>query len=70
MTKKEFQQMLDPSTGRLLDEQLFRQRIFDHGCDESIRKTVWCYLLHVFNDSMSSKDTTEYTHRAKERYSE
>ncbi|CAF1299255.1 unnamed protein product [Adineta ricciae] len=70
VTKKEFQQMLDPSTGRLLDEQLFRQRIFDHGCDESIRKIVWCYLLRVFNESMTNEDKSEYTHRAKERYNE
>ena len=62
--------MLDPSTGRLLDEELFRQRIFDHGCDESIRKIVWCYLLRVFNESMTNEDKSEYTHRAKERYNE
>ncbi|UJR36590.1 hypothetical protein I4U23_029309 [Adineta vaga] len=65
VTKKEFLQMLDPSTGRLLDEQLFRQRIFDNGCDESIRKIVWCYLLRVFNESMTNEDKTEYTSEQK-----
>ncbi|CAF1449603.1 unnamed protein product, partial [Adineta steineri] len=70
VTKKEFLQMLDPTTGRLLDEQAFRQRIFDNGCDESIRKIVWCYLLRVFNESMTNEDKTEYTMKAKERYNE
>jgi hypothetical protein len=70
VTKKEFLQMLDPSTGRLLDEQVFRQRIFDSGCDESIRKIVWCYLLRVFNESMTNDDRNEYTIKAKERYNE
>jgi hypothetical protein len=62
--------MLDPSTGRLLDEQAFRQRIFDSGCDESIRKTVWCYLLRVYNESMTNEDKKEYTIKAQERYNE
>lgn len=62
--------MLDPVTGRLLDEQTFRQRIFDSGCDELIRKTVWCYLLRVFNESMTKDDRHEYTIKAKERYNE
>jgi hypothetical protein len=59
--------MLD-STGRLLDEQAFRQRIFDNGCEESIRKTVWCYLLRVFNESMTNDDKNQYIIKAKERY--
>jgi hypothetical protein len=62
--------MLDPTNGRLLDEQAFRQRIFDYGCDESIRKIVWCYLLRVFNESMTNEDKMEYAARAKERYNE
>ncbi|CAF3455582.1 unnamed protein product [Rotaria socialis] len=70
LTKKEFYQMLDPVTGRLLDEQAFRQKIFDNGCDESIRKIVWCYLLRVFNESMTNDDKKEYTVKATERYNE
>lgn len=70
ITKKEFTQMLDPVTGRLLDEQAFRQKIFDQGCEESIRKTVWCYLLRVFNDSMTNEDKKEYIIKSKERYNE
>jgi hypothetical protein len=70
LTKIEFLQMLDPSTGRLLDEQAFRQRIFDNGCEESIRKTVWCYLLRVFNESMTHHDKKQYVTKAKERYHE
>ncbi|CAF4817602.1 unnamed protein product [Rotaria sp. Silwood1] len=70
LTRKEFFQMLDPLTGRLLDEPAFRQRIFDNGCDESIRKIVWCYLLRVFNESMTNEDKNEYTIKAKERYNE
>ena len=62
--------MLDPSTGRLLDESAFRQRIFDAGCEESIRKTVWCYLLRVYNESMTNDDKTQYKVKAKERYNE
>jgi hypothetical protein len=70
VTKKEFSQMLDPSTGRLLDEQAFRQRIFDNGCEDSIKKIVWCYLLRVFNESMTHEDKNEYTLKARERYNE
>ena len=62
--------MLDPTTGRLLDEPAFRQRVFDTGCEESIRKVVWCYLLRVFNESMTSADRVEHTGKAKERYNE
>ena len=62
--------MLDSSTGRLIDDQAFRQRIFDNGCEESIRKIVWCYLLRVFNESMTHEDKNEYTAKAKERYLE
>lgn len=70
LTKKEFFAMLDPNTGRLMDESAFRQRIFDDGCDESIRKIAWCYLLRVFNESMSHADKTDYTIKAKQRYTE
>ncbi len=70
LTKQEFLKMLDPVTGRLLDEQAFRQRIFDSGCDESIRKTVWCYLLRLFNESMTKEDRKIYTVKAQERYNE
>ena len=62
--------MLDPCTGRLLNELAFRRRIFDYGCDESIRKTVWCYLLRVFNETMTMDDKNEYTIKANERYNE
>ena len=62
--------MLDPNTGRLLDEPAFRQRIFDSGCEESIRKIVWCYLLRVFNESMSNEEKNEYALKARERYKE
>lgn len=62
--------MLDPGTGRLLDEQTFRQRIFDNGCEESIRKTVWCYLLRVYNESMTSDDRNQYKTKAKAQYHE
>ena len=62
--------MLDPSTGRLLDEPAFRQRIFDYGCEESIRKTVWCYLLRIFNESMTNEDKHQYILKAKERYNQ
>ncbi|CAF1081921.1 unnamed protein product [Rotaria sordida] len=70
LTKKEFLLMLDPLTGRLLDEQAFRQRIFDNGCDDCIKKIVWCYLLRVFNESMTNDDKNEYVIKAKERYNE
>ena len=60
--------MLDPVTGRLLDEPAFRQRIFDTGCEESIRKTVWCYLLRVYNESMTTDDRQQYKIKAKEGY--
>ncbi|CAM4764468.1 unnamed protein product [Rotaria magnacalcarata] len=68
LTKREFYQMLDPVTGRLLDEQAFRQKIFDNGCDESIRKIVWCYLLRVFHESMTNDDKKEYMVKAEEHY--
>lgn len=62
--------MLDSTTGRLIDESTLRQRVFDDGCDESIRKIVWCYLLRVFNESMSNADKTDYTIKAKQSYNE
>ncbi|CAF1117655.1 unnamed protein product [Rotaria sp. Silwood1] len=70
LTKKEFQLMLDPSNGRLLNEQLLRQRIYDNGCEESIRNIVWCYLFRVFNETMTNEDKTKYTIKAKEHYEE
>ena len=70
LTKREFFQMLDPTTGRLIDEAALRQRIFDDGCDDSIRKIVWCYLLRVFNESMSNADKTECAIKAKQSYHE
>ena len=70
LTKKEFLEMMDPSTGRLIDEVAFRQYVFDYGCDESIRKIVWCYLLRVFNESMSHEDKDQYVKKTRERYNE
>lgn len=68
LTKSEFQQMLDPANGRLLDESAFRQRIFDSGCDKSIRDVVWCYLLRVFNETMTNEDKDQYKIKIKQRY--
>jgi hypothetical protein len=62
--------MFDRTTGHLLDEHAFRQRIFDTGCDESIRKLVWCYLLRVFNESMTDDDKHRYVHQNQQRYGE
>jgi hypothetical protein len=62
--------MLEPSTGCLRDVQALRQRVFDHGCDESIRKLVWCYLLRVFNESMSTEDRTAHIAKLKQQYNE
>lgn len=70
LTKKEFLQMLDSSNGRLLNEQLFRQRIYDTGCEQSIRKIVWCYLFRIFNQTMTNEDKVQYIVKAKERYKE
>ncbi|CAF3787081.1 unnamed protein product [Adineta steineri] len=70
LTKKEFFQMLDSSTGRLLNEDLLRQRIYDNGCEQSIRKIVWCYLFRIFNQTMTNEDKIQYTVKAKERYNE
>ena len=70
LTKKEFLQMLDSSNGRLLNEQTFRQRIYDNGCEQSIRKIVWCYLFRIFNQTMTNEDKTQYINKAKERYNE
>ena len=68
ITKKDFRQMLDASTGRLSDERVFRQRVFDHGCDSSIRRIVWCYLFRVFDPLMTHADKAEYGIRATEHY--
>jgi hypothetical protein len=70
VTKKEFCHMFDTSTGRLLDEHQFRQRIFDDGCEPSIRHIVWCYLLRIFDSSMTYNDRQEYNMKAKQRYNE
>lgn len=70
VTKKEFRQMFDASTGRLLNEQTFRQRIFECGCEPSIRRLVWCYLFRIFDPSMSDDDRIQYGIQAKERYAE
>jgi hypothetical protein len=70
LTKKDFLQMLDPSNGCLLNEQLFRQRIYDTGCEQSIRKIVWCYLFRIFNQTMTNEDKNQYIIKAKERYNE
>jgi hypothetical protein len=70
LTRKEFLHMLDSSNGRLLNEQTFRQRIYDNGCEQSIRKIVWCYLFRIFNQTMTNEDKIQYTIKAKERYNE
>jgi len=70
LTKKEFFQMLDSSNGRLMNEENFRQRIYDKGCEQSIRKIVWCYLFRIFNQTMTNEDKIQYTIKAKERYNE
>lgn len=70
LTKKEFFQMLDPSNGRLLNEKLLRQRVYDSGCDESIRRIVWCYLFRVFTDTMTNDDKTQYHIKVTEQYNE
>jgi hypothetical protein len=70
LTRKEFIHMLDLSNGRLLNEEAFRQRIYDTGCDQSIRKIVWCYLFRIFNQTMTNEDKIQYIIKAKERYHE
>jgi hypothetical protein len=70
LTKKEFLQMLDSSNGRLLNEHSFRQRIYDTGCEQSIRRIVWCYLFRIFNQTMTNEDKHQYIIKAKERYNE
>ncbi|UJR09530.1 hypothetical protein I4U23_013767 [Adineta vaga] len=70
LTKDEFFQMLDPITGRLLNEENFRRRIYENGCEQSIRKIVWCYLFQIFNQTMTNDDKIQYTIKAKERYNE
>ena len=70
VTKKEFRQMFDASTGRLLNEPAFRERIFECGCEPSIRRVVWCYLFRIFDQSMTDDDRIQYGTKAKERYSE
>lgn len=68
LTKKEFTRMLDPTNGRLLDENLFRQRIYETGCEDRIRKLVWCYLLRIFDAYMTNDEKMEYINRAKDHY--
>ena len=68
LTKKEFIQMFDSTNGRLLDENHFRQRIYETGCEESIRKIVWCYLLRMFDSYMTNEEKMDYIRRAKDRY--
>ncbi|CAF1397056.1 unnamed protein product, partial [Adineta ricciae] len=70
LTKKEFYRMLDPVNGRLLNEENFRRRIYENGCEQSVRKIVWCYLFQVFNQTMTNDDKVQYTIKAKERYQE
>lgn len=70
LTRKEFINMLDTNTGRLLNEQIFRQRIYETGCEPSIRKIVWCYLFRIFNQTMTNEDKIQYITKAKERYKE
>ncbi|CAF1043085.1 unnamed protein product [Rotaria sordida] len=70
LTKKEFHLMLDTTNGRLLNEQLLRQRIYEDGCEESIRSIVWCYLFRVFNETMTNEDKKQYLIKATEQYNE
>ncbi len=70
LTKKDFLQMLDSTNGRLLNEECFRQRIYETGCEQSIRKIVWCYLFRIFNPTMTNEDKFQYIIKAKERYNE
>lgn len=70
LTKKEFQRIFQTSTGQLLNETVFRQRIFQTGCEPSIRHTVWCYLFRVYDRSMTRNDRIQYGVRAKQRYAE
>jgi hypothetical protein len=70
LTKKEFLQMFDSSNGRLLNEESFRQRIYDTGCEQRIRKIVWCYLFRIFDQTMTNDDKIQYIIKAKERYKE
>jgi hypothetical protein len=62
--------MFDISTGRLLNEELFRQRIYDTGCEQQIRKIVWCYLFRIFDQTMTNDDKIQYIIKARERYNE
>ncbi|CAF4174470.1 unnamed protein product [Rotaria magnacalcarata] len=68
LTKKEFLQMLDHSNGRLLNIHTFRQRIYDSGCEESIRSTVWYYLFRIFNETMTNEDKNQYQIKVREQY--
>ena len=70
LTKKDFEQMFDSTTGRLLNEQTFRQRIYETGCEKSIRKIVWCYLFRIFDQTMTTDEKKQYVHKAQERYDE
>ena len=68
LTKQEFFQMFDSSNGRLLNEQLFRQRIYDNGCEQSIRQIVWLYLFRIFNQAMTNQDKIQYVMKSTKRY--
>ena len=68
LTKKEFFRMFDSTTGRLLDENLFRQRIYETGCEQRLRKIVWCYLLRIFDSYMTNDDKKLYIDKARDRY--
>lgn len=70
LTKKDFSQMFDPLTGRLINESLFRQRIFEDGCETSIRRLAWCYLFRIFDQSMTNDDRKAYGIKTTERYAE
>lgn len=70
LTKGRFSKMFDTKTGRLIDPISFRQHTFDFGIDPSIRKLAWCYLLRVFNESMTYHDKDIYVKKSKERYDE
>lgn len=68
LTKKEFIRMFDSSNGRLINENLFRQRIYETGCEQNIRKIVWCYLLRIFNSYMTNDDKVRYMNNARDQY--
>lgn len=70
LSKNEFRQMFEHSTGRLINEPLLRQRVFESGSDPSIRHVVWCYLFRVYDRSMSSDDRAQCAIKNTERYLE